>query len=215
MADFVHHGMMVLSYDKGLIEQAHLKACEMMHAPISSIHEVSFRFHAFAIFPDGNKLGGTPEEVYEGRMKFVEWLESQYTEEEQGRPWSALDYIHFKFADLDGNAHVYEHSGWGRGKSISNNDLSYEAFENIFRICGQTFHTYEQLIAYDFISHYTLDENQLVLHFDEAQIPIANISIDRKSIKHGNFDEFFTHFEKAIANHKPDILPPDHPYWGY
>lgn len=105
-----HEAILVTSWNKEAIHEAHAKAMQMLHdltgpVVVSPVNSVS----TFAVFPDGSKEGWPEaEEAETVRGQFLNWLNTNhYDDGSSNLDWCLVQYGN----DMDKPAKLLDHSG--------------------------------------------------------------------------------------------------------
>ncbi|MEX3315663.1 hypothetical protein [Sulfitobacter sp. PS-8MA] len=91
MGTMRHHAIIVTSWDKGAIDEAHAKAADLMEHVSGIVPGVVNGQASFAVLPDGSKeWWDTSDKADEARAQFIEWMGSR----------KYLDYAAVSFGEL-------------------------------------------------------------------------------------------------------------------
>lgn len=105
-----HHTILVTSYDRERVVQAHEKAVEIFGPIVSELRESIINgYHSFAIiiFPDGSTEGWQPSDHGDkGRDLYRSWLKSQVFEDGS----SPFDWVELQYGDDNGDTRILHNS---------------------------------------------------------------------------------------------------------
>lgn len=93
-----HHGIVVTSWNRELLEKAHAVAKQTLPGVTNIVDGVVNSYGTFLVGPDGSKEGGADSDLGDSRRDaFIKWLDAQaYDDGSNALAW--LEYAH----DTDG-----------------------------------------------------------------------------------------------------------------
>jgi hypothetical protein len=112
-----HHMIVVTGWDKKIIWEAHMKACEIFFQPSHGGNSVGVtpimtspvnHYYTFFVPPDGSKEGWN--DSYDGdenRAAFIKWLDQQRYEDGS----TSLNWAEVQYGDDDRDNRVLRHDG--------------------------------------------------------------------------------------------------------
>jgi hypothetical protein len=91
-----HHAIIVTSWKRELLEQAHARAVELGMSVSEVTGEVTNSYRSFLVAPDGSKEGwDTSDQGDAARAALVEWLDDQRYEDRS----TSLNWVEVQFGD--------------------------------------------------------------------------------------------------------------------
>jgi hypothetical protein len=102
-----HHAIVVTSWKKSLLNEAHQKALQIFKWVSSISPETVNGYQSFFIPPDGSKEGWPDsDEGDSDRKEFIEWLDLQRYQDKS----TPLDWVEIQYADEDYDNKITRHS---------------------------------------------------------------------------------------------------------
>lgn len=102
-----HHAIVVSSWNKELLEQAHDQAMTLCASVTEITKETVNGYSSFLVAPDGSKEGwDASDEGDVARAKLVKWLDEQRYDDDS----TSLDWVEVQFADDDMHSHIVHDS---------------------------------------------------------------------------------------------------------
>ena len=96
MGYMCHNAIIVTSWNKDLLEQAHAKAIDLGMSVSEITAEVTNRYRSFLVAPDGSKEGWDTSDLGDSRRdELVAWMDDQRYEDDS----TSLGWVEVQFAD--------------------------------------------------------------------------------------------------------------------